>query len=238
MGKVAVKQKMKRAFWLSAVICIGICVFGMAVVLILNAIVRQSSKNRIVTAAEAAAMDADCILVLGAGVREDGSPSLMLSDRLNSAIDLYRQGVSDRILMSGDHGRKDYDEVNVMKQTAVEAGIPSAAVFMDHAGFCTYDSLYRAREIFQVRKVVIVTQEYHLYRALYLAKALGIDAVGVAAPGENYAGQTYREIREMAARAKDFFTAVIQPEAAVMGDVIPVSGNGDVTNDKGTIVDN
>lgn len=222
----------KRTVWLPAVLLIGICVLGMAAVLILNVIVRQSSASRIVTADEAAAMEADCILVLGAGVREDGSPSLMLSDRLDTAVELYRRGVSDRILMSGDHGREDYDEVNVMKRIAVEAGIPSEAVFMDHAGFNTYDSLYRAKEIFQAHKVVIVTQEYHLYRALYLARALGLDAVGVAAPGENYPGQTYRELREMAARAKDFFTAIVKPEASVMGDAIPVSGNGDVTNDR------
>ena len=177
-------------------------------------------------------LDADCILVLGAGVRENGSPSLMLSDRLNTAIALYETGVCDRLLMSGDHGRVEYDEVNVMKSIAVEAGVPSEYIFMDHAGFSTYDSLYRARHIFQAKRVIIVTQEYHLYRALYVARALGLDALGVAAPGENYYGQTYRELREMAARTKDLAMTIWKPEASIMGEAIPVSGDGNVTNDK------
>ena len=119
-----------------------------------------------------------------------------------------------------------------MKGIAVEAGIPTEHVFMDHAGFSTYDSLYRARYIFQAKRVIIVTQQYHLYRALYIARSLGIEAIGVAAPGENYYGQTYREVREMVARTKDFLLTITKPEAYVMGEIIPVSGNGNVTNDK------
>lgn len=177
-------------------------------------------------------LNAECILVLGAGVRENGNPSLMLSDRLSTSISLYGSGVCDRLLMSGDHGRAEYDEVNVMKDIAVEAGIPSEHVFMDHAGFSTYDSLYRARHIFQAERVIIVTQQYHLYRALYIARSLGIEAIGVAAPGENYYGQTYREVREMAARTKDFLLTITKPEASIMGETIPISGDGNITNDK------
>ena len=177
-------------------------------------------------------LDADGILVLGAGVREDGSPSLMLRDRLDTSIALYDLNVCDHVLVSGDHGRVGYDEVNVMKGIAVEAGIPSEHVFMDHAGFSTYDSMYRAKHIFQAEKVIIVTQEYHLYRALYIARSLGMEAIGVAAPGENYYGQTYRELREMAARTKDFVITMWKPEASIMGDVIPISGDGNITNDK------
>lgn len=224
--------KMCRVLWILTVIFIGLCALGAAVLSILNTIVKRSSADRIVSAEEAAELEADCILVLGAGVREDGTPSLMLADRLDTAITLYQGGVSDRLLMSGDHGRADYDEVNVMKQIAVDAGVPSEAVFMDHAGFSTYDSLYRARNIFQANKIVIVTQKYHLYRALYLAKALGLDAVGVAAPGDEYPGQSYRELREVAARGKDVFYALAKPEPKFLGEAIPVSGNGDVTNDK------
>ena len=188
-------------------------------------------SGRIVSPEEAALQEADCILVLGAGVREDGTPSQILAARLDTALSLYEEGVSSRLLMSGDHGREEYDEVNGMKRAAVEAGVPSDAVFMDHAGFSTYDSLYRARDIFQAEKIVIVTQRYHLYRALYIAGALGLDAVGVPAQGEEYSGQTYREVREWAARTKDVVNVIWKPEAAVMGDAIPVSGNGDQTND-------
>lgn len=224
---------------------VGLCLIcvGAAILTMVNILVKRTTQGRILTQEAFSSgnhevmrrlqeLDADCILVLGAGVRDDGSPSLMLSDRLETGTALYDQGVCDRILMTGDHGRKEYDEVNVMKSIAVEAGIPSSHVFMDHAGFNTYDSLYRAKHIFQAQRVIIVTQEYHLYRALYIARALGLEAIGVAAPGENYYGQTYREVREMAARTKDFVMTWFKPEASIMGEAIPVSGDGNVTNDK------
>lgn len=197
-----------------------------------NLMVVGTTAGQIVTPQEAAGLQADCILVLGAGVRDDGTPSRMLSDRLTAAAGLYEDGVSGRLLMSGDHGRSDYDEVNAMKDAAVAAGIPSEAVFMDHAGFSTYDSLYRARDIFQAERVVIVTQRYHLYRALYIARALGLEAVGVAAFGDTYGGQAYREAREAIARVKDFLTAFFKPQPRILGEAVPVSGNGDVTNDR------
>ena len=102
---------------------------------------------------------------------------------------------------------------------------------MDHAGFSTYDSMVRAKDIFCAEKVIVVSQEYHLYRALYLAEKLGLDAYGVSAMDIDYRGQAYREFREMLARAKDFCTAVIQPQPKFLGEEIPISGNGDLTND-------
>ena len=219
--------KGKRLFCVLLFFCVGCLLFVAAA----NLRMVSAVSERIISPQEAALQEADCILVLGAGVREDGTPSRILAARLDMALSLYEEGASGRLLMSGDHGRDEYDEVNVMKRKAMEAGIPSEAVFMDHAGFCTYDSLYRARDIFQAEKIVIVTQRYHLYRALYIARALGLDAVGVPAEGEAYSGQIYREMREWAARAKDFVTVIWKPEAAVMGEAIPVSGNGDQTND-------
>ena len=155
----------------------------------------------------------------------------MLEDRLLQGIELYFGGASDRLLMSGDHGRKDYDEVNIMKKFAIGKGVPSKHIFMDHAGFSTYESMYRARDIFQVKKAIIVTQKYHLYRALYVADALGIEAYGVASDPRIYAGQDYREKREILARIKDFFTVIIQPEPTYLGEIIPIDGDGDLTND-------
>ena len=133
----------------------------------------------------------DCILILGAGVHEDGKPSLMLKDRLERGIDLYKAGISEKIIVSGDHGTVGYDEVNVMKNYLIDAGIPSENIFMDHAGFSTYESIYRARDIFCVKSMVIVTQKYHLYRALYIAKEFGLDAVGVPAAEIKYYGQRH-----------------------------------------------
>ena len=210
-----------------ALFCLGIT--GIAVVFALSSYMKNHTAEKIITEAEAA--DADCILVLGCGVREDGSPSLMLRDRLEKGIELYKAGTAPKLLMSGDHGRKDYDEVNLMKDYAKERGIPSKDIFMDHAGFSTYDSMVRAKDIFCAEKVIVVSQEYHLYRALYLAEKLGLDAYGVSAMDIDYRGQAYREFREMLARAKDFCTAVIQPQPKFLGEEIPISGNGDLTND-------
>ena len=118
-----------------------------------------------------------------------------------------------------------------MKDFLIAKGIPSDDIFMDHAGFSTYESVYRAKEIFQAQKVIIVSQEYHLYRAIYIAQSLGLDAYGVAADGQDYAGQWGRDVREVLAQVKDFFTAMFQPQPTYLGDAIPVDGDGDVTND-------
>jgi vancomycin permeability regulator SanA len=133
--------------------------------------------------------------------------------------------------MSGDHGSEDYDEVNTMKDYAIDKGIDSENIFMDHAGFSTYESLYRARDVFKIKKIIIVTQRYHLYRALYIANSLGLDAYGVASDPQQYVGQELREIREIVARVKDFFIVIVKPYPKYLGDAIPVNGNGDKTND-------
>lgn len=175
--------------------------------------------------------DYDCIMILGCGV--DGEqPSLMLTDRLELGIELYKKGYAPKIIMSGDHGREEYDEVNVMKNYAIELGVPSEDIFMDHAGFSTYESMYRAKEIFNVKKMLIVTQKYHLYRAIYDARALGIDAYGFDGKLRSYYGQTYRDIREVLARNKDFIWCIIKPQPKYLGEAIPVWGNGNITNDK------
>jgi vancomycin permeability regulator SanA len=170
----------------------------------------------------------DCILILGCKVNGE-SPSLMLRDRLWQGVELY--GVaSDKILMTGDHGKEGYDEVGVMKAYAEEAGVPSENIFEDHAGFSTYESMYRAKEIFKAKKILIVTQEYHLYRAVYDARALGLDAYGVVAePSMHYGGQTYRDIREVLARNKDFIFSIFKPKPTYLGEAIPISGNGNAT---------
>ena len=174
--------------------------------------------------------DIDCIIVLGAGIWNN-KPSPMLEDRLLEGINLYKNNVSNKIIMSGDHGRAEYDEVNTMKNYAIEKGVKSEDIFMDHAGFSTYESIYRAKEIFKAKKVVIVTQKYHLYRALYIAKQLDLEAYGVGADPRQYVGATYREIREILARDKDFIKCIFKPNPTYLGETIPVSGNGDATND-------
>ena len=215
----------------SLAILAALCLLLGVAVLAINGHVKRSAGAYILSDADAAALeDVDCILVLGCGVREDGSPSLMLRDRLDMGLRLYEAGAAPKLLMSGDHSRTDYDEVNTMKDYVMERGVPSDDVFMDHAGFSTYESMYRARDVFCSKKLIIVSQQYHLYRAVYNARALGLEAYGVAAEDIAYLGQTVRDLREILARNKDFFYCLFQPEPTFLGEPIPVSGDGDLSN--------
>lgn len=199
-----------------------------------NAIVMLSASAHITEADECD--DSVCAIVLGAGVRGDGTPTWMLRDRLDTAIALYENGTVDKLLMSGDHHTAGYDEVNVMKQYAIDAGVPSEDIFLDHAGLCTYDTMNRAKNIFCLEKAVVVTQKYHLYRAVFLARSFGIDAQGVATENNDYG--TYQFVlnntRESIARCKDLLYSIFKPNTTIMGDLIPITpdSNGDVTNDK------
>lgn len=179
----------------------------------------------------AAKIDPQCILVLGAGLEADGTPSPMLRDRLDMGIKLYDEGIAPKLLLSGDNGQVEYDELDAMKTYALEKGVPEEDIFMDHAGFCTYDSIYRAKVIFEVERMVVVTQKYHLYRALYGCKKMGIDAMGVACDVEKYGGDEMRQIREVLARTKDFVMWIIKPEPKYLGEQIPISGDGQLTNE-------
>ena len=216
---------------LCVLICLGIV--GALTVLGINLTVKAAGNDTILTPEEAAKLeDVDCILVLGCFVRDNGVPSAMLEDRLKRGVELFWLGAAPKLLMSGDHGRTDYDEVDAMKTYAVDRGVASEDVFMDHAGFSTYESIYRAKEIFGAKKIIIVTQEYHLYRALYIAQELGIEAYGVAADYREYVGQTARDLREVLARVKDFGTSLFKPKPTYLGEMIPIWGDGNLTNDE------
>lgn len=200
--------------------------------LIINFSIVLKTNKKIISKEEAKNIDnIDCILVLGAGIWGD-KPSPMLEDRLLEAINLYKEGVSKKIIMSGDHSTEKYDEVNIMKNFAIENGVPSEDIFMDHAGFSTYESIYRVKEIFGCKKIIVVTQKYHLYRALYIADKFDIESYGVNSDPRQYAGQFLREIREILARDKDFVKCIFKPRPTYLGETIQVSGNGDITNDK------
>ena len=224
------KHIFKRIF--ITLLCLGIACATL--LFSVNIYVKTTTSNRILSTEEASLLtDVDCILVLGCSVKKDGTPSNMLSDRLTRGIELYRLGAAPKLLMSGDHGRDGYNEVGAMKQVAVASGIASSDVFMDHAGFSTYESLYRAKAIFGADKILIVTQGYHLPRALYIATSLGIDAYGVSSDYHTYRGQWFRDLREALARVKDVGTSLFKPEPTYLGDAIPVNGDGDLTNDHG-----
>lgn len=231
--KMKMKLKIKFNIKKAAYIIIGLMFIGTVLIFGISFFEIKTTKERIISDEAAASLDkVDAIIILGAGVWEDNTPSPMLIDRLLKGIELYKSGASSKIIMSGDHGRTDYDEVNVMKQFAIDAGVPSKDIFMDHAGFSTYESMYRAREIFGAEKVIIVTQEYHMYRALYIASSMGMEVYGVPTEKITYGGELKRGMREIIARDKDFFASIFKPAPTYGGERILLSGSGDITNDR------
>lgn len=229
--KKTLSARQKLTLYICAA-AVFLCAAGGVSALIINSHIKNSTEAFIISADSAAGMQADCILVLGCGLNDDGTPGWILSRRLETGLELYRRGAGKKLIMSGDHGRTRYDEVNAMKAWAMARGVPSEDIFMDHAGFSTYESMYRARDVFAVESMIIVSQNYHLYRSLYDAHALGLDAHAVAC----YGGTWRSEPREILARCKDWLWCIFKPEPTFLGEVIPISGSGDLTNDENTEV--
>lgn len=179
--------------------------------------------------------DADAIIVLGAGVDDNGVASDILVDRLETALEVYKNSGSSKFLLSGDHGKIGYNEVGAMKDYIMDhENIKEENIFLDHAGFSTYETMYRAKEIFKVKKAIIVTNEYHLPRALYIADKMGIEAYGVNADKRNYIYIDNYKKRENLAKIKDFmYTNIIKPEPTFLGDAIPINtSDGRITDDE------
>lgn len=167
----------------------------------------------------------DCIIVPGASVIANKYPSDILRDRLDTAFEVYKKTGIKRILVSGDHGTVEYDEVNVMRDYLIAKGVPAEDVFMDHAGFDTYQTMFRARDIFEIRSAVIATQDFHLYRALYIADSLGLNVVGADSALREYKYSTRNRLREFPARVKAFIECnITKPDPRFLGDKIPING--------------
>jgi len=216
--------KKQKPLKIALIIVAALAAFAILSVTVINLTVVLSAKKHIYTA-EKAGEGYDCILILGCGVRNN-QPSPMLYDRLVCGIELYKMGAASKLLMSGDNGSADYNEVAVMRDFALSQGVPAEDIFLDHAGFSTYESAYRAKEIFCARRVLIVTQKYHLYRAVFDARALGLDACGVSSDLRPYLGQGLRDVREVLARIKDCGYCIFKPLPTYLGETIPVSGEG------------
>ena len=213
---------------LAAVLAIAV-----AVVLVFagtNAAAILTTQDDIVDQQAAASFDADAIIVLGASVYPDGTPSGILQDRLDDGIALYFAGAAPKIIMSGDNGTESYNECWAMKQYAISQGVPSEDVFCDHAGFSTYETMYRARHVFGADRVVIATQTYHLYRAVYDAQGVGMEAIGVPSDYGEYVNQSWYDFREIFARTKDFFQVLFSVPSTFVGDPISLDQSGDVTD--------
>lgn len=171
-------------------------------------------------------------IVLGASVRPDKSLSPILQDRVDAALKAYEAGKFKRFLLSGDHGEKNYDEVNAMKTYLNNRGVNDSVIFLDHAGFDTYDSMYRARDIFQVEDVVIFTQEFHLPRAVYLARKLGLDAQGYVSDMREYQANNRLQRREWLANVKAWSELNIEKQPTYTGNVIPITEDSSRSHDK------
>ena len=209
-SKSAFSTSKKRVIT-TAIMSIAVVIFLVAVMIFsISLSIKASTKEKVITIEDAKALeDVDYIIVLGAGLKADGSPSDMLTDRLLTGIELTEHFASSKILLTGDDSGEKYNEVNSMCEFAVENGVSIENIELDGRGFSTYESIFRACNEFGAKKVVIVTQEYHLYRALYIAEELGLDAYGVSADIRTYRGQLYRDMREHMARAKDFFQCLL-----------------------------
>ena len=229
--------KRVRGFFLRLAIFLGVLLLmGLTMVLSLSGAIVNRTSERVSSHTEIDALASengtyDCILVLGCGVKPDGTPSDRLRDRVKVGVSLYHAGIAPKLLMSGDHGREGYDEVSAMLKLAVELGVPKEDIFLDHAGFSTYESIYRAKDIFSCKSILIVSQDYHLYRALYIAESFGIEARGVSADLVPYVKMVYHNIRETLARCKDFFFALKKPAPTYLGDPIDLTGDGSVTHE-------
>jgi len=211
-------------------VCMAVIVTGALVFTCLNLYVTTSTNDSVVTVNSVPSdAKADCILILGASVRANRKPSPMLLKRLERGLELYRKKAASKILVSGDNATVAYNEVKVMREWLQAKGVPPQDIFEDHAGFSTYESMYRARDVFKVKRMIVVTQRYHLARAIYTGDALGLKVWGVAANGNNYSGQLKRDMREWVARVKDLGKSIYKPEPRFLGPALPISGDGRAT---------
>ncbi len=219
------KKIIKRAVRLFALGIIAVILFTIIIYNYTDKIGEQ------LTVSMAETQETDCIIVLGAGI-VGNRPSISLANRLDKAIEVYNLGHTKKILVSGDHGESSYDEVNVMRNYLLEKGIPKEDIFMDHAGFSTYDSMYRARSVFKVSQAIVVTQKLHLRRALYIGDKMGIKVTGVEAANSTVKSTTLQSVREYPARVKAFLQCeILHSKPKYLGEVIPITGSGIITED-------
>lgn len=195
----------------------------LAALLILRVVTQAQVADRIYTDVHAVP-PAPVAIVLGAGLWRDGSPTPALYDRVATAVDLYKAGKVKKLLMTGDNRFIHYNEPGAMQRLAIQLGVPRQDIVLDYAGRRTYDSCYRAREIFEVRRAIIVTQRFHLDRALFLCNAMGVSAVGMVADRRVYSPYRYCwwELREMLATAAAWWDVSIRRPVPVLGEKLPI----------------
>jgi SanA protein len=198
----------------------GLTVFGLP-----RLITAVASINKIETVAKIT--ENKIAIVFGAGLLRDGTPSPVLKDRVSTAAQLYFAGKVQKLLMSGDNRFVDYNEPAAMQAYAIELGVPEEAIVLDYAGRRTYDTCYRAKHIFGVDQAILVTQKYHLPRALFTCNGIGVESIGVAADLRTYHrySLTYWTVREIPATLVALWQVWISHPLPVMGDPEPILFN-------------
>jgi SanA protein len=214
---------MKRKLLATACMLLGA---GLVIGIILNIYVYAIGSRYIVSSA-AKLPHEPVAIILGAAVSPSGVPSSVLEDRIVAAVALYKEGKVDKILMSGANPTITNNEVDPVRTILIEDGVPTQDIFLDHAGFNTYSSMYRAKVVFEISSAIIVSQEFHLPRAVYIARSLGIDAYGFPADRGTYALRNYA--REMLARPYAFINLFIHRVPKYLGSTIPITGDGSAT---------
>ena len=192
-----------------ALFAVAVCVIVLISVCVVNLIVKGSVADKIYDTPANLTVDGkvDCIVILGAGLQSNGQPSHMLEDRIKTGVEVFKAVDAGFILMSGDCSGEHYDEPAAMKKYAMALGVDEDKILLDGQGFSTFESISRVNEEYGFENVVIITQKYHLYRALYIAAQYEIEAFGVSADLRTYRGQIYRDLREVLARVKDYIKA-------------------------------
>ena len=242
MGNMSEKRRAGKLFYIIFAIVTLIVAVGLYAVVI-NSHVQEKTKDKIVfdladkdeelsdeALTKIKALDPECIIVLGCGIKDRDTPSDMLRDRLDTGIALYRQGVAPKILLTGDNGQVEYNEIHAMLVYTLGEGVPPEDVFCDHAGFSTSESMIRAVNIFSVERAVIVTQRFHEYRSIFNAEKMGIEALGVSAAQSKFKNQAMQEVRELLARNKDFLLFNFGNPEAVGGEKIDIKGDGTISH--------
>ena len=208
---------------ITLIVAVLLFIFG------LNAYVSISNKNRIKKNLDDVPQ-MYCAIVLGAKVNELGKLSKTLQDRMTSTLELYRAGKVKKILLSGDHSRPDYNEVGAMKRFLLQNDVPDSVIFMDHKGFDTYSTMIRAKQLFEVRDAIIVTQAYHMNRSLYISDQAGLQCVGYLADKRPYVGETGYKMRDWFALAKAFIKLHLFSRPKLTEKKISVYGDGSISN--------
>jgi len=223
--RITLKRNIKRISLILGSLLLAIFLFT----IILSQYIKHTTASLIYTTMQEVP-ETHTAIVLGASVKGDGHLSTILEDRVETAYRLYQQGKVKRLLLSGDHGSKYYDEPTAMKAYLVNKGIPAEHIYLDYAGFDTYDSMYRSQAVFEVKDALIITQNFHLPRALYIARRLDLNYKGFVSDLHHYNHESSNKKRELLANVKAFMELSYKKKPTYLGEKIPINGPPQIVN--------